>query len=796
MDTQNETVYLVVGNIPYNKLLDFPTNSPPSKKYALLEKTIMPDQRIDVSLVIDPKQPQHTKKVIIFKTPLSLFATLLFENEIFSNNINLLIGDDDFIAYKSKLTTLFINCNTDTDKINTIYVIEDKNKPPVIYPKENCHLSTDQNIIEQISTIFFESETERQIMNTVNGIPDNIIEENPSILEHTENDHSYSSPKYEKSFPVSNEKFGLVHDLFQEFKRDIYKDLQKTDVIYFSNNLQKWILKQIENNSNIHETKSTNQKSNTLHKTENYLLNTSVSNLSFIGVEYTLYLDSLLEWSFFSPKLCNIELFQYAAVILIESLIASSSEMTLSQIITFISIMYSGYAENPYHNFNHSIDTSQSTFYILNVLQVFKIERFKYTPTNIKNDTLSTGILRPIDGMNLIIASFGHDLGHPGLTNKFLAETNTSLNNIYNGTSTLENLHSAYLSVALEIISTTQVNHNNSLMNQILVGNPSLENHVENKLHTDFTKHHPLEEYKEKCIENYEIVFDVNNHTSNGNFDKIIKCEHNLFKKRKSVPEPSFATDLKHKKCISNSILATDMENHFDYIKQCENLKTYLSNNGNNPIPELEMETKRQVLCSILLKCSDISNISRPFNISQVWSVGLLNENKKQIEAEDLLGIQNTIRKCKILELPKPQVFFYTNYALPLFSSAANLLPQLHFLVEEVERNLDKWTYLSKKLESTELKNNNFVGAIDFNKFYHESLSSENQNMEDYQRIETKIHTNHQSKNSEFTTFEKKCSSCGKADFGNIRNINYMCELTNNTKSLVLDPTTNTLTLL
>ncbi|PWA02510.1 hypothetical protein BB558_001396 [Smittium angustum] len=720
MDTQNETVYLVVGNIPYNKLLDFPTNSPPSKKYALLEKTIMPDQRIDVSLVIDPKQPQHTKKVIIFKTPLSLFATLLFENEIFSNNINLLIGDDDFIAYKSKLTTLFINCNTDTDKINTIYVIEDKNKPPVIYPKENCHLSTDQNIIEQISTIFFGSETERQIMNTVNGIPDNIIEENPSILEHTENDHSYSSPKYEKSFPVSNEKFGL----------------------------------------------------------------------------YTLYLDSLLEWSFFSPKLCNIELFQYAAVILIESVIASSSEMTLSQIITFISIMYSGYAENPYHNFNHSIDTSQSTFYILNVLQVFKIERFKYTPTNIKNDTLSTGILRPIDGMNLIIASFGHDLGHPGLTNKFLAETNTSLNNIYNGTSTLENLHSAYLSVALEIISTTQVNHNNSLMNQILVGNPSLENHVENKLHTDFTKHHPLEEYKEKCIENYEIVFDVNNHTSNGNFDKIIKCEHNLFKKRKSVPEPSFATDLKHKKCISNSILATDMENHFDYIKQCENLKTYLSNNGNSPIPELEMETKRQVLCSILLKCSDISNISRPFNISQVWSVGLLNENKKQIEAEDLLGIQNTIRKCKILELPKPQVFFYTNYALPLFSSAANLLPQLHFLVEEVERNLDKWTYLSKKLESTELKNNNFVGAIDFNKFYHESLSSENQNMEDYQRIETKIHTNHQSKNSEFTTFEKKCSSCGKADFGNIRNINYMCELTNNTKSLVLDPTTNTLTLL
>lgn len=60
---------------------------------------------------------------------------------------------------------------------------------------------------------------------------------------------------------------------------------------------------------------------------------------------------------------------------------------------------------NPYHNFRHAVDVMQSTWYFLN---------------SISSESMSL-LLRPIDVLALLMAAIGHDVGHPGVNNGFMA---------------------------------------------------------------------------------------------------------------------------------------------------------------------------------------------------------------------------------------------------------------------------------------------------------------------------------------------------------------------------------------
>lgn len=50
-------------------------------------------------------------------------------------------------------------------------------------------------------------------------------------------------------------------------------------------------------------------------------------------------------------------------------------------------------------------------------------------------------MLSPIDFFSVIVASLGHDVGHPGLTNRFLVTNRDSVALQYNDCSVLENMH-------------------------------------------------------------------------------------------------------------------------------------------------------------------------------------------------------------------------------------------------------------------------------------------------------------------------------------------------------------------
>eukprot|EP01043_Picozoa_sp_COSAG02_P070473 COSAG02_NODE_12493_length_1537_cov_1.769124_2_plen_93_part_00 len=59
-------------------------------------------------------------------------------------------------------------------------------------------------------------------------------------------------------------------------------------------------------------------------------------------------------------------------------------------------------AEVPYHNFNHAVDVTVSSYLILTACD-------------------ARAQLHPVDVFTLMVAAIGHDVAHPGLTNGALS---------------------------------------------------------------------------------------------------------------------------------------------------------------------------------------------------------------------------------------------------------------------------------------------------------------------------------------------------------------------------------------
>lgn len=114
------------------------------------------------------------------------------------------------------------------------------------------------------------------------------------------------------------------------------------------------------------------------------------------------------------------------------------------------------------------------------------------------------------------------------------------------------------------------------------------------------------------------------------------------------------------KKIISKSILATDMEKHFTFIDKIKNLERDASETP--PLDGEEMpflELSPELLCQLLLKCADISNITRPLKLSARWGLILGKEIHKittlsqMFEYNQKLNKVNTSDFADLLQDPK-----------------------------------------------------------------------------------------------------------------------------------------------
>jgi hypothetical protein len=108
---------------------------------------------------------------------------------------------------------------------------------------------------------------------------------------------------------------------------------------------------------------------------------------------------------------------------------------------------------------------------------------------------------------------------------------------------------------------------------------------------------------------------------------------------------------------------------------------------------DLENDEHRLMLMQVILKCGDISNVSRPFELADKWCDVLCEEFFRQGDLEMANGMEYTspLNDREHLDKPKSQIGFYTFVCLPLYQLAARALPPLQVNVDQVESNLATW---------------------------------------------------------------------------------------------------------
>ncbi|KAK6464526.1 nucleotide phosphodiesterase [Scheffersomyces coipomensis] len=159
--------------------------------------------------------------------------------------------------------------------------------------------------------------------------------------------------------------------------------------------------------------------------------------------------------------------------------------------------------------------------------------------------------------------------------------------------------------------------------------------------------------------------------------------------------------ELTLREIIISSILATDMAEHFEYIERLKNLKYNDFIKHNNRV---------KLICSLLIKCADISNVTRPLRVSSQWAMVLAREfdevnilEKKIHHDESLnLDLSQDLTYTKVPidlqdilvqnpQLHKGQIFFINTFAENLFNNISELLPELKYTCDIIKENKEFW---------------------------------------------------------------------------------------------------------
>ncbi|KAI5859321.1 HD-domain/PDEase-like protein [Durotheca rogersii] len=154
---------------------------------------------------------------------------------------------------------------------------------------------------------------------------------------------------------------------------------------------------------------------------------------------------------------------------------------------------------------------------------------------------------------------------------------------------------------------------------------------------------------------------------------------------------PKVFKDTKMRTLIISSILATDMGVHSNYMDKLGNLKDNLRADGSTDGWHGRMlEEKREILCSLLIKCADISNVARKYEAALQWMYILYEEFSRQAAMESDVNIPSSLispPKKDFVSLAKAQMGFMNIFAIPLFQGVAEVLPAMQYTVDELQIN-------------------------------------------------------------------------------------------------------------
>ncbi len=105
-------------------------------------------------------------------------------------------------------------------------------------------------------------------------------------------------------------------------------------------------------------------------------------------------------------------------------------------------------------------------------------------------------------------------------------------------------------------------------------------------------------------------------------------------------------------------------------------------------------QESRNLLAIMIIKCADISNIIRPFDVARRWGFKLMSEFFCQGDWERFLGQEPGFLNDRFTcDLAKSQEYFMLQVAGPLFRFASEAFSGTDFCIQELERNVECWRH-------------------------------------------------------------------------------------------------------
>ncbi|KAK7206135.1 hypothetical protein BZA70DRAFT_237117 [Myxozyma melibiosi] len=161
---------------------------------------------------------------------------------------------------------------------------------------------------------------------------------------------------------------------------------------------------------------------------------------------------------------------------------------------------------------------------------------------------------------------------------------------------------------------------------------------------------------------------------------------------------PAVHQQLEIKGIMVESVLATDMAMHNEYMQKITAVVKAISEGG-DVVVEGDGGYRKRLLCASLIKCADISNVARIMDISTHWGTVLTEEFKNMADLELRLGLKQpppsqpatTTPSSELTALAKGQLFFINTFAYPFFETVGKGVPEIEFAAEQIRKNKAVW---------------------------------------------------------------------------------------------------------
>lgn len=139
------------------------------------------------------------------------------------------------------------------------------------------------------------------------------------------------------------------------------------------------------------------------------------------------------------------------------------------------------------------------------------------------------------------------------------------------------------------------------------------------------------------------------------------------------------------RRIVIDSVLYTDLSKHFELIDKLKVIATQ---------HDLTREEARKLLIVAILKCSDVSNPIKPFEISKKWSEAIQAEKYCQGDLLNKIGYpipRDIDRSLGIGSIAESQIRFIDNIVDPLFKMISFCIPQFAKFNEIIKENREQW---------------------------------------------------------------------------------------------------------